>query len=193
MTEQVTLGNDSWIGFETRLRGYVRRRVDPGSVDDVVGSILLRLVQHQDDLKAAHSPIAWALRVAANAVTDHHRRRASERRAMTQAEFEALGVPTAENPEENPASDDLALCLVPMLRALPAPYGDALMLTDIEGLTQAQAAARLGLSLSGMKSRVQRGRRKLKQALLRCCTVELDRRGGILDYHQRSSDRCSGC
>lgn len=193
MTEQTALTQDVWIAFDARLRRYVRQRVDPASVDDVVGGILLRLVQHQDDLKAARSPIAWALRVAANAVTDHHRRGASAQRAMAQAELEELGHAEAASVTEWPMADDLARCLVPMVRALPSPYGEALLLVDIDGLTQAQAAERVGISRSGMKSRVQRGRRKLKQALLRCCTIELDRRGGIVDYRRRTEDNCERC
>ena len=67
------------------------------------------------------------------------------------------------------------------------------MLTDIEGLTRAEAADRLGLSVSGMKSRVQRGRAKLKQALLRCCAVETDRWGTVLDYREHGPERsCKG-
>ena len=76
-----------------------------------------------------------------------------------------------------------------MIRTLPARYAEALLLTDIDGLTQAAAAERLGLSLSGMKSRVQRGRRLLKQTLLRCCAVELDRRGGVVDSYPRGQRR----
>ena len=175
---------EAWTGFESRLRGYVRRRVDPAAVDDVVGGILLRLVQHQDDLMAARNPVAWAYRVAANAVTDHHRRRASERQALTQAQEDAMpGVTGAD--EESSAAEDLARCLIPLIKGLPAPYGEALLLTEIEGLTQAAAAERLGLSLSGMKSRVQRGRRKLRAALLGCCTVQTDQRGGVVDYTLR--------
>jgi len=40
-----------------------------------------------------------------------------------------------------------------------------------------ELAARLGWSLTGAKSRVQRARRKLKDALTDCCDVEMDRRG----------------
>lgn len=50
-----------------------------------------------------------------------------------------------------------------------------------------EAAARLGLSTSGMKSRVQRGRSKLEQAILRCCAVALDCRGEVIgcEPHRR--------
>jgi len=41
-----------------------------------------------------------------------------------------------------------------------------------------------------MKARVLRGRGKLKDVLLDCCSVEFDRRGGLLDYRRRRSSAC---
>jgi RNA polymerase sigma-70 factor, ECF subfamily len=58
-------------------------------------------------------------------------------------------------------------------------------LTELDGVTQAEAAARLGLSTSGMKSRVQRARAQLKDLLADCCEIELDRRGGVTAYRPR--------
>jgi len=70
---------------------------------------------------------------------------------------------------------------------LPALYREALLTVDIKGTSQVQAAKIFGLSLSGMKSRVQRGRFKLKQLLLECCAIEIARRGGIVDYSRKSN------
>ncbi len=71
-----------------------------------------------------------------------------------------------------------------------AKYRQALELTELGGTTQKDAAEQLGLSVSGMKTRVQRGRDKLKDALLDCCSVEFDRRGGVVDYHRREGSDC---
>ena len=87
--------------------------------------------------------------------------------------------------------EELSRCLAPLARRLPASYRDALVVTEFEGVSQVDAAHALGLSVSGMKSRVQRGREKLKAMLLDCCEVELDRRGSITDYRSRSGD--CGC
>jgi RNA polymerase sigma-70 factor (ECF subfamily) len=40
----------------------------------------------------------------------------------------------------------------------------------------------LGLSVSGMKSRVQRGRCQLRQLLTECCHVHTSPAGGISDF-----------
>lgn len=185
MTAPRTLTPDAWSAFEARLGVYVRRRVDSVWADDVLGDILLRLVQHRGQFESAANPSAWMFRLAANAIADHYRRRAAEQRATAQLEAADQDGRESTTQGDGSASAELAQCLLPLIRCLPEPYGEALRLTAIEGLTQTVAATRLGLSTSGMKSRVQRGRAKLKQALLRCCEVQVDRQGGVVGYQPR--------
>ncbi len=78
------------------------------------------------------------------------------------------------------------------INCLPEKYRQALILTELQGLPQQALAERLGISLSGAKSRVQRGREKLRQALLDCCHFEFDRRGGIISYQARCPDCTTG-
>jgi RNA polymerase sigma-70 factor (ECF subfamily) len=80
-----------------------------------------------------------------------------------------------------------------MIYSLPEPYRDALVLTEFEGLTQKEMAERLGISISGAKSRVQRGREPLKQMLLERCEFEFDRLGRIIDCRPRTKDACQEC
>ena len=77
-----------------------------------------------------------------------------------------------------------------MVARLSEPYREAIELTSVHGLTQAEAAKRAGVSISGMKSRVQRAREQLKGMLLRCCEVDVDRRRGVADFHMRESVSC---
>src|SRR5215217_1343642 len=74
---------------------------------------------------------------------------------------------------------EIASCLAPMVERLSEPYREAIRLTDLGARTQTEAAAQLGLSVPGMKARVQRGRTHLRDLLRGCCRIELDRRGQI--------------
>ena len=171
-----------YLKFTRHLRTYIARRVDAAYVDDIVGEILLRVATHRDQFNQAGNPLAWLHTVANNLIADHYRRKAVEKTVLQRLQQEA----TEE--EEEVAADsyqELAPCLLPMIEALPESYREALLKTDIQGLTQTESAAHMGLSISGMKSRVQRGRDKLKDALLRCCEVELNRRGRIVGYTPR--------
>jgi RNA polymerase sigma-70 factor (ECF subfamily) len=90
------------------------------------------------------------------------------------------------------ARTQIARCLAPMVEELAPEYGEALRLVEIEGLTQRAAAARVGISTSGMKSRVQRARRQLKGVLLECCDVTVDSRGSVTAFADRNG-RCYAC
>jgi RNA polymerase sigma-70 factor (ECF subfamily) len=179
---------EAWPIFNQTLRAYVSRRVDASYVDDIVGDILLRVAEHRDQFDGADHPLAWLYRVARNIITDHYRRRAVENKAIRQAGAEASELDTSD---ESDSYAELAQCLAPMIRQLPEDYRDALLLTDIQGITQTAAAEQLGLSVSGMKSRVQRGREQLKKALHRCCEIEVSKQGRIVDYEQRNVSDCA--
>ncbi|MBI3467599.1 MAG: winged helix-turn-helix transcriptional regulator [Planctomycetes bacterium] len=98
----------------------------------------------------------------------------------------------------HPSLFTLHLSISCVLFARPASvwlgYREAIRLAEIEGLSQQEVAERLGLSLSGAKSRIQRGRAMFREALERCCQFEFDRRGNLLDVNPRP-DRtvCKNC
>ena len=79
-----------------------------------------------------------------------------------------------------------------MIERLSRDYREAITLVELAGHTQQAAAKQMGISLSGMKSRVQRGRKQLKQMLDECCLIELDRRGAVSGYRARSA-ACDDC
>ena len=75
--------------------------------------------------------------------------------------------------------------LAVFVAALPSPYREAMTLTELQGMSQKDAAEMLGISLSGMKSRVQRGRQQIREMLQACCGIALDARGRVLSYERR--------
>jgi RNA polymerase sigma-70 factor (ECF subfamily) len=162
----------------TRIRPFVGRRVPAEEVDDVVQEILTRVHDGADALDEDANFVAWLHRVARNTIIDHHRRR--DRRDAKHAAF------AAEWADDNAEHEDARTSLASFVRAfvgmLPSPYREALQLTELDGLTIREAADREGISLPGMKSRVQRGRRMLREMFEACCEIALDARGRIIDY-----------
>ena len=91
------------------------------------------------------------------------------------------------------ARAEMAHCIAPMVRGLPDTYRRAVELTELEGMSQPAAAERLGLSVPGAKSRVQRGRARLRAMLLRCCQIETDRRGRVVAFETGDGQGCASC
>lgn len=181
-----------WRDYRTQLFRFVLKRVsDEATAEDIVHDVLVRAYDRRDTLRDAGKFESWLYRITRNAVIDHYRMRRPT---------EPLPADLTTDATAGDARSELAACTTPLLDALPPHYRDALVLTELQGLTQRDAAIRLGLSLSGAKSRVQRARRMLEAKLLDCCRLEFDNRGGIIDYESRtgcapggSSTGCDAC
>lgn len=171
--------------FET-LRGaltafVLRHTRDRAGADDIVQDIFVRALQHRDQLRDDAHLTAWIWQIARNAVVDAQR--TPKAKPLAEAEV-------ADLPREHDVQREVASWLTGFMDALPAHHAEALRLADIEGLPQKEVAQRLGLGLSAAKSRIQRGRALLGQALLRCCELERDARGRVTDYRRK---RTCGC
>ena len=175
-----------WHEFAEKLGQFIRARVaDPATAEDILQDVFVKI---QKRLGRLHDPAkleGWIYLIARNAIIDHYRTRKE----------------TVELPDTLPAEPDrdegeveeLKAAFRRMIYSLPEPYREAVVLTEFDRLTQQQLADRLGISLSGAKSRVQRGRAQLKEMLDECCTFEFDRRGKVIGCSPRAMAGCDEC
>ena len=178
-----------WAEFSGPLRAFVARRVPPGiEPDDVVQEVFVRVMRHVHSLRDVERIDAWLFRIARNALHDAMRVRQRRDSRTDALEFDVPDVIEADDPRA--AEAELAPCLTPMVARLAEPYRHAIELTSVHGLTQAEAAKVAGVSVSGMKSRVQRARDQLRAMLLQCCEVEVDRRRSVAGFHPHAPDSC---
>lgn len=175
-----------WKTFGDRLRRFIRTRVrNDHDADDVLQEAFAKIHAGLPGVNDSEKLEAWIFQVTRRAVVDHFRQRASKVRP---SEIPADGSDPAD------VTAVVASWLRPMMEELPATDREILDLADAQGLGQQEIADRLGLSLTGAKSRVQRARGKLKQVLLDCCQVEMDRRGNPLSYTPRAAAcSCESC
>lgn len=166
-----------WQEHRSRLRVYIAKRVrERDVIDDILQDVFLKAHASLSSIKSQDSIAAWLYRIAANAITDHYR--------SLKPSVELPDELAAPEPEHDYIAE-LAACLQPLIAELPETYQSALVLSEIQGLPQKEVAARLGLSLSGAKSRIQRGRDKLRESLLACCSIETGK-SGITGYQPRT-------
>ena len=169
-----------WAAFGERLRHFVGARVrHRHDAEDILQDVFAKIHEGLGSVETPEKLEAWLFQVTRRAIIDHYRSRSARPRSS------GLPLePAAETSTPN-ATAEVASCLRPLMEELPAPDREVLELADVQGIGQKEVAVKLGLSLTGTKSRVQRARRRLKQILLECCDVEMDRRGNALAYSPR--------
>lgn len=167
------------------LRRYVAKRVRPENVDDVVQDILLRMHERAAELRDEQKLAGWAFRIAKSVVTDHHRRASGPTKVTFGAPDELASSERVEPSDDENQNEMVAGWLLPMVALLPDEYAEALEVCDLGGMEQRVYAERKGLSISGAKSRVQRGRRMLEELVRACCDLEQDVRGNVIGITHR--------
>lgn len=179
----------SWIETVDRLRTFIAGRVGNAEVAaDITQDVLMRSFA-SGALDHVDNPTAWLYRSARNAVIDHYRTRRVHEAFDGDGVWPDLG---ELDDEPNDATRELSRCLQPMMDQLSDTAREALARVDLEGQTHQQVAAQLGLSVSGMKSRVQRARRQLRDVLQQCCTVGTDRTGAVTSFQPTEQGKCGG-
>ncbi len=115
---------------------------------------------------------AWLLRIAANACIDELRRRRRQPQVSLDAPARenenerSLEVPDpAAGPEQLALRGELCEALQAELSRLAPDQRLAVVLCDVEGLSYEEIAASMGSSIGTVKSRISRGRARLRDAL----------------------------
>lgn len=156
-----------WNEVSVRLGQFIRARVaDPATAEDLLHDVFVKFQKRLDEFRDPAKVQGWLFLVARHAIIDHYR---THKPTSELTELLPAGpLPLADAMEMK----ELHAAFGRIIHSLPEPYREAILLTQFEGLTQKELAQRLGISLSGAKSRVQRGRDRLKELLLDYCNRE---------------------
>jgi len=163
-----------FLEYEKQLKRFVQKKVkDTGVTDDILQQLYLKLYKNCEQLKGIHNMHAWLYQITRNVVNDFFRENTKVVSLAEDAEI-------TDYENQDIMQQEVENLVQPLIQLLPQEYAEALMLSEIEGISQKEIAEKLGISYSGAKSRVQRGREKLKQKFMECCILEMDRNGQLL-------------
>ncbi len=170
--------------FHQELEHFIFSKVkDKTIAKDVLQDVFIKIHLHLHTIKDLSKLKAWIYQLTRNTITDYYRKNVST--AVASEIFNDF-IETNTYSEQG-----LEKCVAPFISQLPQKYQEALILTDIKGLSQTQLAAQLNISYSAAKSRVQRARQKLKTIFTDCCHIHTDQYGNVLSY--KKVDCGNGC
>lgn len=176
MAEQI---EQLWLDYHTRLLHFIQSRVNNEAVaEDILQDVFVRIQNRIESLRDENRITSWLYQITRNAIVDYFRTHKA-----TEELPDTLQAP-AQDPTDK-TRQEIESCLEPMIENLPFKYRQAVILSELENWPQKEVAKTQGLSLSGTKSRIQRGRAMLKDMLLDCCRFDFDIRGKVVDCQEK--------
>ena len=146
--------------YARMVHGILLSRVPPREVDDLVQEVFLSALRQLHSLRDISRFGAWLATITRNRANDYFRRAIPDGK---------LTGPVSENQAEsrtsNHATEQEAAMILAVVRALPEPYREPLILRLVEGMTGPEIATRTGLTHGSVRVNLCRGMQMLREKL----------------------------
>ncbi|MFC5045398.1 sigma-70 family RNA polymerase sigma factor [Aquimarina hainanensis] len=160
------------------LLGYIKKRVrNIEDAEDLTQDVFFKLAKSNND--GIDNLKSWVYTIAKNTITDYYRKKHLRTDRIEEASF--FKEETTENPGQ-----ELSNCIGAFVQQLPEEYRELLILSELKEVPQKEIAAQLNMNYVTVRSKVQRGRKKLKQLFEGCCVVLQGGKGSIMDVTSKS-------
>ncbi|MGG6232187.1 sigma-70 family RNA polymerase sigma factor [Tenacibaculum sp. SDUM215027] len=170
--------NEIWNKHKDHLLIFIKTKIDENHIaEDILQEVSIKLLDNLNRKTIINNEKAWLFQVTRNTIVDYYRK--------NKKQLELL----IDQPEINIHSSacfcDLSGFVIQTY--LPEKYSKPLYLSDIEQKPQQEISEMLNLSLSATKSRIQRGRKKLKEIVSDCIDITYNSKGQISDFELKNN------
>jgi len=151
------------LRLEPRVRDLLSRLLDDErEIEEATQDAFVQAWRNLDRFRGDAAVFTWLYRIAVNEALQRLRRRRVQTVELDEPDVE---VSAERDPGEAAAGAELRAFLYLRIRRLPLEYRIPLVLRDIEGLSNREVAAAMGISVAAAKSRIHRARMRLRADL----------------------------
>lgn len=177
MTTEVS---NIWADFHKELKAFILNKTrNSADTDDILQEVFIKIIHNIDKVNQAENLRHYLYGIVRNAINDYFR---NKKQIVDNSEIEEK---LTEEETQSLNSKIAECCIRPFIHKLPENYREALLITEFQNISQKELAEKLNISYSGAKSRVQRGKEKLKELLLNCCSYQSDKYGNLIDPREK--------
>ncbi len=168
--------------FRPKIHRYLIRLVGEQEADDMTQEVFVKVSRALANFRGESQLSTWLYRIATNAALDRLDSPSYQRAIQAQLAQDAIGASEAEfedqdvwTGEKTPLLETTVMrqemyeCIWNRLEHLPANYRTVLVLSDMEGFSNSEAAEILGVSLDVVKIRLHRARARLRKDIETYC------------------------
>lgn len=184
MSKDPTDFQDIYSLYYLKIVRYLARTVGQAEAEDVAQEVFMKVHAALGGFRGESKLSTWIYRIATNAAMDHLRSRAAKHGRNVELDHEAEDLDTGVQ-DDKPSPDaflirkDMNECIQGIVQSLPDNYRTVLVLSDLEGLTNAEIAEVLAISLDTVKIRLHRARARLRKELEAQCQLYRDGRNEL--------------
>jgi RNA polymerase sigma-70 factor, ECF subfamily len=176
--------------FHEALFAFIRSRISSREdAEDILHNVFLKISSGIERLSGEEKLQSWVYSITRNTIIDYYRKNANRRMSGIDSNLE-------DTLPEEPDTDNkknLDQCISSMIELLPEDYRGIITDSEINEIKQKDLTEKYGIAYPSVRSRVQRGRERLKQLFYNCCQVETDVRGNVMNVSRNLSDGGCGC
>ena len=174
--------------FYSELLGYIKSKVKSSEdAEDILQNVFIKISSNLDNLAEEVKLKNWIYTISRNAIIDYYRINANKKKVAVNEEISDDILEPEEDPDPTKGLDQ---CMSSMIGLLPDEYRDIIIESEIKGVKQKDLADKYGIAYPSMRSKVQRGRERLKQLFYNCCQIETDKLGNVIEA--RGKTDCGG-
>jgi RNA polymerase sigma-70 factor, ECF subfamily len=174
--------------FHSELLGYIKRKVrSREDAEDILQNVFIKISASLDKLADDIRLKSWIFTITRNAIIDYYRINANKKKVTGNEEIKDDIRDLDEDPDPTKGLDQ---CMSSMIGLLPDEYRAIIIESEIKGVKQKDLADIYGIAYPSMRSKVQRGRERLKQLFYNCCHIETDKLGNIIEVQGKTD--CAG-
>jgi RNA polymerase sigma-70 factor (ECF subfamily) len=178
--------------FHKTLLSFISNRInDRDDAEDILQEVFIKITKGINSLDDKEKLKSWIFTITRNAITDYYRKNANK----TNVSITENIIDETKEEIDIDNTKGLDKCLKGFIQKLPEEYRDIIIDSELKGIKQKDLADKYNLQYPTVRSRVQRGRSRLKEMLLKCCKIESDNRGNILESTPQNNcaDSCGDC
>lgn len=161
------------------LSQYIKKRINnQADAEDLTQEVFYKL--SKSDNSKVHSLKSWVYTIAKNTITDYYRKKKVMTIELEEAAF-------FEEHKENEDILEMSKCIGQFINKLPENYRFIMTLSELKEMPQKEIAAQLNMNYVTVRSKIQRGRKKLKALFSNCCSVIQGGKGSILAIERKNN------
>lgn len=173
--------------FHSSLLSFIRSKIrSREDAEDILQNVFVKISSNVDKLSDEQKLKSWIYTITRNTIIDYYRVNASHKKIPVDNEIEE----TILDEEYLDSTKGLDQCMMSMINLLPDEYRGIIIDAELNGIKQKDLAEKYGMAYPSMRSRVQRGRERLKQLFYNCCHIQTDSLGNIIQVIGRKD--CDG-